>query len=288
MNKLIAVFIFCLSSLTGSAQILNGDFENWYTDGAGHNRLNDWQHFDFGVPNTAFWATWEVSDASHGAHALKLSRWYSYRSDWVMQKVPVAVAPGIVTGKYKYTDNILMSPYNIDTAVVCAWATVWNSTTLKCDTVGAGKALLMASAAYVPFSCSIAYTDTRLPDSIIIFIKPSIWFNNAVFCDPSAGDCSILTIDDLSLGAVSATGSIDGRREVVVYVDRPGNVLTIDAGNKINEVVVYSTIGQRVCTGKYDSNKVRISIADLPAAAYVVVITDDKGGKTVKRILKQF
>ena len=285
MNKMLSILIFCLPCFRASAQILNGDFEDWFTDGAGHTRLNNWQHLDFGIANTGFMATWEVNDAEHGSHALKLSRWYSYRSDWVMQKVSVASKPGILTGHYKYTDNQLMSPYDIDTALVSIWLTVWNSISSKCDTVGTGRSLLMASSTYIPFTCPISYTDTRMPDSMIIFIKPSVWFNNAVFC--AAGNCSFLTIDNLSLAASSEVEYIDRQPEVSAYFSTSYNELTIVATNEINEVVFYNTIGQMICKGRYNNEEVKLNTAALPGGIYMMIVGDDTGKKTVKKISKR-
>lgn len=286
MNKLIAVFFFCLGCCSASAQLLNADFENWYVDGAGHNRLNDWTHLDFGIPNSGFMATWEVSDAAHGAHALKLSRWYSYRSDWVMQKASVMAKPGMVTGQYKYTDNILMSPYNTDTAIVSTWLTVWNTTTLKCDTVGAGKALLTGVPGFTTFICPITYTDARTPDSIIVFIRPSVWYNNGVFCDVSIGNCSQLTIDHLELAEPSLTTTTGSPQRVSAIVSSSG-ILTLSAAHNITEVLICNTLGQQMLRGQYNNSKIQINIAHLPAGVYVVTAIDDRGSKSVQRILKQ-
>ena len=285
MNKIFLLLLVCISCLTGSAQILNSDFENWFTDTDGHVKLYNWQHLDFGIPNTGFFATHEVNDAEHGSNALELSRWYSYRSDWVMQKASIASRPGFLNGYYKYTDNHLMSPYDIDTAIACIWLTVWNNIAMQNDTVGTGRCLLMASDTYIPFMCPISYTDPRIPDSFIILIKPSVWYNNAVFCrDP--GLCSSLTIDNLSLVEPSAVKNIDNSHEVAIYPNPSSNELAILATHKISDVVIYNMIGQAVYNGQYNDEKIKINIAAFPAGIYTVILTDDEGEKVVKKIIK--
>ncbi len=285
MKKIVFIFILSMACFCSSAQIINGDFENWFTDSSGHARLNNWQHFDFGFATAHLAATWEVSDAEHGTHALELSRWYSYRSEWVIQKTSTASKPTILTGYYKYIDNFLISPYDIDTAVVYAWPTIWNSSTMQNDTIGMGKSLLMASSAYTPFTCPITYTDSRIPDSMIIFIKPSVWLSNGVFCRDS-GYCSYLTIDNLSLTSPSEIMEPFHHNEVSVYLDAQFSTLCIVATNKINEIVIHNLVGQQVYRGQYNDEKIKVDISAFPAALFVVTTIDDEGLKTVHRVIK--
>jgi hypothetical protein len=290
MKNLLVLFVFCLCCFTGSAQILNGDFENWYTDTAGHNRLYNWQHFDFGITNNFFLGTWEVSDAAHGSNALKLSRWYSYRSDWVMQRASIASKPGSLDGYYKYINNQLMSPYNVDTAVVYIWLTAWNSITAQNDTIGIGKSLLMASDSYIQFSCPISYPNAGIPDSLTILIKPSVWYNNAVFSQGAclfSGFCSALTIDNLFLAEPSAVKYLNDTRQISVYPDPAYDKLTVAAGSKINNVVIYDLVGKEIYSSAYNNDRIEINMTAFPAGMCMIVVTDDDGKRTVKKIFKR-
>src|ERR1043165_2869184 len=78
------------------AQLLNTDFENWYTDSIGQVRLFDWEHLngpDDINPGPQFFGTWQESNSQHGQRALKLSRWYNYTWDAVRQRAPINYKP---------------------------------------------------------------------------------------------------------------------------------------------------------------------------------------------------
>lgn len=284
MKQLILTFIICVCYLSSSAQLLNGDFEDWYTDTLGHQRLNNWTHLDFGIANTDMFGTWDTSDAEHGGHALSLSRWYSYRSAWVLQMTSIASKPDMLNGFYKYSGNQLMSPYDIDTAVVYVWVTHWNTATSNRDTIGTGKRLLMASAGYQAFTCPISYSDSRPADSLIVLIKPSISVSNAVFCR-DGGNCSMLLIDNLSLATTNGISTIAEPDKVSITFSASNKELLIASGNSISEAKVYNLLGQAVYSQMPHSKFVKIPTSSLCSGVNVIVMKDEAGNVSVKKIV---
>src|SRR5437016_5380597 len=142
MKKLALICLSNLIAILATAQASNLDFENWYTDSLGKNRLYNWENFAGGgtAPNNSLIGTWMSTDAEHGVYALKLSRWYSYTYDWVRQRTPNSLRYVGVNGYYKYIDTRLGSvPGDFDTAMVQVFLTKWNIAAAHQDTVGSGE-----------------------------------------------------------------------------------------------------------------------------------------------------
>lgn len=87
MQKAFLLSAFLILTLQTSAQIVNADFEDWYTDTIGKERLIGWEHLiKYNGANVSMFGTWKDIHSEHNTYALQLSRWYNYTWDIVRQK----------------------------------------------------------------------------------------------------------------------------------------------------------------------------------------------------------
>jgi hypothetical protein len=296
MRKLVLICISNVIAIVAIAQVSNLDFENWYTDSLGKNRLNNWENFVRGgtVPNTALAGTWMSSDAEHGAYALKLSRWYSYTWDWVRQKAPDTIRYAGVKGYFKYIDTKLggSTPGDYDTAMVQVFLTKWNSVLTRQDTVGSGEADLTESNSYIPFSLSVTYFSTQTPDSMTMNIVPTCThFHGGGGACSDSSFCSFLSIDNLSLVAPDEIMSVL-IQPFRFYPNPADNTLFIKTGEnklltKTVRVIMTDCLGRVVLNESIDRSINQISLASIMPGNYFIVFKDNNGiiqtGKITKR-----
>ena len=278
MKSILLIAVIFLPSVFAIAQPANLDFENWYTDGAGKQRLTGWEHFS-AWPNTnnsgSMLGTWRDSNMQHGNYALKMSRWYSYTNDWVRQKASIGFSPATVTGYYEYIDDSLVGPFAHDTAQVQVFLTKWNTSLNRNDTVGTGYADLPASVYYTPFNCNIIYTATTTPDSITLHILPTKWAYHSGICATS-GTCSYLTIDNLSLGATNSIQYVS-TSGMQVFPNPFDRSLTICAGTAAGQIApaeirISNVLGQVIYSTTMTGSEEHINTEKLDKGPYVLEV----------------
>lgn len=148
--------------------------------------------------STLLGGTYQVNQSQHLNYAIKLSRWYDYTWDKIIQKAPLNFNPANLAGYYNYTNNDLTGDSDKDTAYVSVVLTKWNQILHKTDTVGRGSTELGASNIYLPFECTINYFTSAVADTIIIEISPSKFKDLGSYC-VTPGYCSYFTVDNLTL-----------------------------------------------------------------------------------------
>jgi len=291
MKKAFLASAFLILVSVSHAQVANLDFESW-ADSGGKYRLNNWEHLSYyqGGP-CALLGTWVDSNAEHGLYALKLSRWYNYVMDWVRQRAAIASRPGNLSGYYKYIDNILDSPYYNDSGLISVFLTKWNTISLMNDTIGSGNATLAFDSTYTLFNCPVVYTDSRIPDSITIDIKPTYITYNRGFCHDPSGYCSYLTIDNLSLEAPTEVAQLTD--EQFQYYPNPADntlILKTDAKElqtKMFQIMIQDGLGKIVLNEAIDKSITQIDMTHVAAGNYFIVFKSRNGilrfGKITKK-----
>jgi hypothetical protein len=284
MKKAIIISILSIMTFVAHAQLTNLDFENWYDDSTGIKKLNGWEHFYSGL-----FGTWRVADAQNGAYALKLSRWYYYTSDWVMQRAPNSIKYKKLNGYYKYIDNkINGGNASMDSAIVSVFLTRSNTATSITDTIGQGQVFLSQSNTYQLFSCPIYYNDTALTDSITIIITPMDAHVSGI-C-PDSGWCSFLTIDNLSHETPVAVEPLIAQ-PLQFYPNPASNLLFVKTvGNILQtgklQVIITDMLGRMVLNKPVPLPASPIDLTAIKPGNYFIIFKHDgkiiQAGKIVK------
>jgi len=274
--------LLLVSNLSG-AQSYNLDFENWYMDSSGHERLSGFEHFS-GYPyegeNYSFFGTWKETDIQNGDFALKLSRWYNYTNDWVRQINKINFNPANLSGYYKYTDNILSGPAFFDTASVSVFMTRWNTAESKRDTIGIGRADLTVTDEYVYFEAPINYADALSADSFELQIYPSKVGGGGICVN--SGWCSYLTVDQLGFNAVVGTKDLNRIGDLKLYPNPARDYVVFGLAEAPSKWSVTDIYGRPVLSSSDAQGTTRIDISNLSPGVYYL-IAGNKRGKFIKQ-----
>ncbi|MDR3681028.1 MAG: T9SS type A sorting domain-containing protein [Flavipsychrobacter sp.] len=294
MRKIILTCLFAVFALNGFAQLTNLDFENWYADSAGGQKLVNWMHY---TRNTLITqghqvGTWQDTDRYSGNYSLMLSRWYGSAYDHVIQGAATTLKTQGITGYYKYEDASLYStstggPFVIDSANITVAVTKWNAVTASRDTIGLGHTLLPGMTNFTPFSVAVNYTSSAVPDSIFLHICPTIYTQSNLPWCPGGGYCSYLTVDDISVLPV-AVATLKLGNSLTVSPNPVSNVLRIVLDNKSISALlcIEDMAGRIVVTPMHINGSAELDLSALSPGAYVVIVTDDKEVQHYK-IIKQ-
>ncbi len=271
MKKIIFICISNFTAILTIAQATNLDFENWYIDSLGKNRLYNWDNHTFfnNSPNNSLIGTWRDTNAENGVSALKLSRWYSYTNDWVSQKASISQRYGGLKGYYEYIDNNLSN--GPDTAIVQMFLTKWNIALAQPDTIGSGEANLTKSDLYIPFNCTVNYFSTQIPDSVTINIFPRNTHSNTAGGDcADSSFCSFLTIDNLSLNQPTGISVIQSRNDLMIFPNPVSNSIYLDTKLPM-EARLINSIGALMSTTHLRQGRNEIGMQNLPAGLYFII-----------------
>jgi hypothetical protein len=183
---------------------------------------------------------------------------------------PFAYRPQSINGRYKFFDTLSTVP---DFGKVVALLKRWNPVTSKADTIAIAQSVaeLSPSAVWRDFSIPFVYTDTAMPDSVVVVI-----FSSTLSSGPTS-----LYIDDIGFDFTSVVNT-PARLDVCpgVYPNpcRDELFFTPVFSNPV-EYVVYDICGQKMKKGV--SADGRISMAGLPSGIYVLLLHE---GNTASRI----
>ena len=297
INRLtiLSVGLVFFLSFHANAQFVNAGFEDWSTNANSELYPTGWQEEEIKF-------CYQEADAHSGNFALKLGVWYYYMKSQAIQKTAVNFRPENLTGYYKYTDNIeaLHPPQSSaavdDTASINVYLTKWNMTLSQPDTVATGKILLDSSSVYKPFSCSIIYSGTEIPDSVALVISPSIVPNEGAGYIATgttngmenSGYCSFLTIDDLKLISTLSISDNNKKADIDLFPNPVKDDLYIqikDFGKYTYQITDLS--GRILKSGFFESSETSINVQNLSAGIYFLQLTTQEQLKLTKKFIKQ-
>lgn len=287
MKKTLLLASFAFAAFTASAQIPNGDFENWTAVGS-YSNPDSWGNLN---PMTASMSTYTCmkgTPGTVGASYLKL----------VSKSVSgVGVMPGIaatgnvnmstmsVTGGFatnarpqNLTGSWQYMAYGVDAGFVAAYLTKWNTATMMRDTVATAMRSLSGMAmSWATFSMPFTYTKGFRPDSALIILSSS-------GTTPVAN--SYLYVDNLAFaGSVTPTGvsNINLAAEVNIYPNPASeNALNISIpknGLSITAAVISDMTGRVLNRSGAQTNTGNLSmnISGLAKGLYIVTVSTTEG-----------
>lgn len=296
MKKLLHVTLIMIMPLITMAQLQNLDFENWdepmlwdRNNPTGWTCYNRW----FGFPDAQFndHFVQPVETLSQNLkYGLRLMTYYNYMKDAALQIAPIDYKPSALTGFYKYEDNMILdgNDWIVDTAQVVVLLTKWNRSLLKQDTIGFGFfSTHKITFGYAAFQVDIQYVSTDMPDSITVYLDPSIIGRDPerLFQTNAGGGTSTFTLDNLSLVNSGTTGI---RETSPMYDLKPYPNPTqgeLNIGAISGEGVITDLAGKQMALFNIESHQ-SIDISELQQGYYIIKITN-KNGIYRSEILKQ-
>lgn len=288
MKKQLLTLVFGLSALAGNAQLQNLDFENWnspvtssynsnsptgWTWTNGFSIISPWQFYS--PPSTV---------SQSGQYALTLNVWYNYTKDATLQTAAINSRPTALNGYYKYTENLVLGNNNQmvnDTAEVSVYLTKWNAAFSRNDTVGAGKISLNEIQSFTPFKVNINYSSNATPDSITVFLDPSLVRRagaGGTYMVIGTGVGSYFTVDNLSLEAGNlSAGTLSPNDRIRIFPNPSTDI--IHFSDFTGTVTIAAMNGQIIWSQAVKQHQ-GLSIQDLPAGIYMLTLDD---GKTIQK-----
>ena len=121
---------------------------------------------------------------------------------------------------------------------------------------------------------------------VLNHLEDTVWLRATAYnrCEPDNGVsrrywfvCSFYGIDEDSS---SNSASFD-------VVPNPNNGQMTIIGHDLRQAEVFNTLGQRVATANGEGDTLHIDISDQPAGLYFINVTDGKGRKCVKKMVKE-
>lgn len=270
MKRTITLLVLLLTMLAAAhAQIPNGDFENWTTNGPYHTP-DGWDNYN---QETISWnltqtCDWGTSGAPSGSKFLMLTS----------KTVNTSVVPGMaICGKYDFVNKQPQSGFaysgrpasltgrwqymasGTDTGRIAVYLTRWNTTTNKRDLVGGVEYDLPGMVmSWAPFSIPITYVSGATPDSAIIGLTAS---NKTV----TAG--SYLYVDSLNFtGHVVGISATQYKKYSVLLSPNPAkDNLSVDFGFTTTDPVtlwIIDMYGRVVAESAWDAGR-RVYVMEL-------------------------
>lgn len=296
MKKLLHIIIGLVLPVIASAQLQNLDFETWdnpvIVDNIFDNSPTGWRCSNryLGSEFEQFSSSFNMpidTNVQRDKYALRLFVWYSYMKDAAVQAAPINYRPSALRGFYKYESNLVMDGNDtiVDTAQVIVMLSKWNQTTETRDTVGYGKLdISKTNPRFNEFRVDISYSTLSDPDSITIFLDPSFIGRNieSTIQHGGATNCSVFTVDDLSLVSGKTTTGINGIIPYLAITVHPNPTTDILQFETISGTMnIFDITGQSVST-LYLKEANAIDVAHLNRGVYFMVINTETGTRTSK------
>ncbi len=287
MKKLLSLVIGIGISITIHAQLQNLDFENWdnpiTTDYSSNIPTGwNWTNGTIITPANPFYYPPSIK-AQHNNYALYLSVWYDYTKDAAFQKAAISERPVSLSGWYDYKHNIIGSPSGFsqpDTARISVFVTKYNHTSNTIDTIGKGFLEIGDSTAdYTAFSINIEYFSTETPDSITVFLDPSlvkrygpgyqVYGNQHL-----GGHTSFFWVDNLQLNSgTTGINNVKSDNRISVYPNPAKDYIHL--GEISGFVTIWDISGRKIENiSQQSSNK--IDVSRLNTGTYFLLIDNGK------------
>ncbi|MBK8448588.1 MAG: T9SS type A sorting domain-containing protein [Saprospiraceae bacterium] len=286
MEKLI-ILLFLIVCNQSFSQILNNSFEDWIYDPKAFIdtqkwALKHWIHCDKrGNPDSLKYGTYRNPNAQSGKYALSLSRWYNYSFDVVKYKNSIKSKPTFLQGFYKFSENRLGSGI-LDTAEISIYLTKFNTVSKLIDTIALAICDLPPTPYFTIFNCKINYKRLALiPDSIIVYIKPSKFENTGGGCANEPW-CSYLNIDNLMLEYGNLNQDSIEQKYYKISPNPSSGQFTIIGKTSNKRISIYTLLGNLVYDQFIDEDHIKITMKDLKHGLYFLRIN----GKPFKLYIK--
>ncbi|HEY8401228.1 MAG TPA: hypothetical protein VIK89_08205 [Cytophagaceae bacterium] len=296
MKRLIASLVSLSVSLTGFAQLSNGDFEAW-------SNLGLFEEPDgFVTSNTIYLALDILSDTSYGTSVLKSSNAQSgdfslriknvvgmYNSlpadtlpgfvvtgeidgDEIRAGFPVSNRPLILSGYYQFIQGGVAP--DLDTAAILVGLSRYNELTQTTDSVGGGFLLIYESADFfTPFSVDIVYVDdVVVPDTAYVLIASSI--AEKVFPKTE------LAVDAIGLNGITLIGEPVPLSSPKLFPHPvQGEAIISNIPDWVKVVRVRDSFGREVYKEQIHSKEHRLNLTMLTPGLYFYHLENEKADK---------
>ncbi len=283
MKKIYLVFACMVCAVSISAQTVpNGSFENWnntqgYPEPDGWATLNILSLFtgsDYGVTQETPGAvgssycrlTCTADLEGFPTPALAITGSMNLLTGGGTTGFPLNNLPNFLSGQYRSTIN------GDDQAGIACFFTRWNEVESMTDTLAiASLQIFESQSSWANFDIPIIPMMTGTPDTcVIILIAGAGNF-------PEVGNS--LDIDDLHFtGGVSSVdeSALAGFK---AWPNPMGNDLQLDLSTmeNINEIALYDMQGRLMQQWQLSATQVSLDVAQLPAGAYVMHVTNRRG-----------
>jgi len=292
MKKYFYLFIFFFGAVSGKAQIVNNQFENWTNVGA-YDSLNFWSTDAYLSPTAA---QKETSSPQSGSTSLKLVT-TSYTIG-----LPLALPGAASTGGFILAGTSLDlaqggQPDNVRHASLKGYykyapiagaqgsieVVLYKRNGSNRDTIASGiMPLTSAVSSYTLFNVPLVYKSAGDPDSSVVYFQSSTRAIPDVFTN-TATIGSALYVDSVFFDGVQAVDELPANLvSVKAYPNPASDFLTIESKWKTQVKVSVSVLdvnGKLVQSTPLQDNKQRIDISSLSNGNYFYQLNDEKGAK---------
>ncbi len=291
MKKYFYLFIFVLAAVSGKAQIVNNQFENWTNVGA-YDSLNHWSTDDFLVSTCA--QKNSVNPQSGSASLLLTTSLYvngvyvalpgaASTGGFAVNGVSVDLSKGgqpdtvnhtYLKGYYKF------APVGSDTGSI--EVVLYKRNGANRDTIASGIMLLTAAASsYTVFSVPLNYIRPGTSDSSIVYFQSSGRTVSGLFNTGTIG--STLYIDSVYFDGITGINELPSNLvSINVFPNPASNILTIESKWKTPVKITISMLdmnGKLLQSIPMTDNKQRIDISALANGNYFYELMDERGTK---------
>lgn len=285
MKRTLFLLLSCLTilSLSASAQLLGGEFENW-TNIQGTTAYEN-EALAQGIlnPVEALPENWDpcytsgtsvgllrTTDSYSGDYAAVVMTWYFYGDGEICQTVADQNQYLSLIGHYK----LILGDTLPTQSIVYGEATAF----LNGDTIGYGYHEFAVSASYQPFSIPVQYSQDTIPDSMHVHFVSDGMSNYPIH--------SFLYLDDVDL--VSPTTNLENPANWSVKIwPNPVNGGTLNLSPDQAGTYSYALLGldgRSLKTGEFTGKEAQLDVADFPGGLYLLRLTNENGAQLVRRI----
>ena len=262
-----------LLPLLASAQIPNGDFENWVDQG-GYSDPVGWLTYDFTI-TPGGWPVSTVEPGTPGAsgnyHCVittqqvplgpTIQGWISAGTSGTNAGFPYTARPAVLTGQWQYG----IQPN--DTAQVTV--ALINGATQTFIAQGILE-VTGSLANWQTFEVPLTYFNAETPDTAYIQIVSSISFSN-----PVVG--SFMKVDDLAFSGSVGVNEIGEHAPMQLFPNPGKDQVTLSLPPGPNIITLFDATGRMVLQQRTTDARPVIATEVLPAGLYRITLRDERG-----------
>lgn len=265
-------------SISGIAQIPNGNFENWVSI-KNYNEPQNWSCLNSITSRFNVFTANRIGDSK------------GYSVSIYSKEVNGKVVPGIlVSGKidtttykplsgFAFTDRPIelngerqYMGYENDNGYFAAYLTKWDTTAKRRDTIGIAYEQLSGMLhEWKDFKIPFIYKSPLKPDTCIIILSAS-------GDKPKA--YSFLYVDNLSFYAIPPKPQVKLLTDLLIYPNPFRDKIFIEKGKlniSINQIIIFDIIGRTIFQKDVNTSElVEIDVSDLLCGPYFIKIVSDE------------